>query len=90
MTYNQAIQIILDRAVSMGWTVIRHNASTCKPMKVPHATDPHSRERWYFKPQSIHISKRDHNGCTTDLAMKHARSTHIDVKQLAKNILNGA
>ena len=89
MTYKQTIQELMNHMEKQGWTVVRWNASTCKPMKVPHATDPTGENRFYFKPRSIHAVRSEQAGVKTGLKMKYARSIHVDPKLLLWRISNG-
>jgi hypothetical protein len=70
MTFAQSQKKILTSLSTAGWQVSAN-------LKIPHATDPSGRFRFYFKPRSIHLD------IGPGFALTNARSLWCDTKAVA-------
>ena len=89
MTYKEAHNIIMEYLESEGWTLTTFNKRSGKNLKMPYAIRSDGRVRLWFKPQAIHIATSGEYGRAETLEFRDARSTHWDVKRLAREIEEG-
>lgn len=86
-TYPQARTVILNRLRDLGWSIVTTNATTGRPMVVPHATRTDGRVRLWFKPHAVWVTEPQPNGHVSH-TLGEARSTHLDIRTEADRLLN--
>ncbi len=78
LTFAEAKTIILEDLRRKGWSVVTFARG--RTLKVPHATSPNGRKRYWFKAQSIYSTEGSND-------MGDARSEHADMRDVAASIL---